>query len=971
MNRLTIDKLKLARFETRIEKGGKLEENKNAKKGNARTFYRLETDKVWRDRNGNPSSIYKDASPSNAFASEFCEVYRDYALYAPTIKEDGTEEYSREKPVGLRGLMIDIDVASTVHGKETQTKETVEQILNSTEFNSVPWYMIVSTGNGFQVHFIFDTVYFEEREAGLKEWKERLASLKRRIETEFNLVPDKNASSLNCNYRRPSTANNPKWNCKLMKDAGDIQARKPVVIWKKKEATSTETLAYLNECLLNYGEPAEIKTPKMKSLPDDLMSRLDASGEKVREALFCIPPESLDYMGWVSVGMALHHWNPALDGEGFRLFDEWSRLDGRYNGNEMTSKWNSFSGGGKITLGTLFHLAKENGFVPSVPKRTGTEFFLVPRTRGDETPTLSAGNALAVLFEKEGRFFMDGMGDLVRLQIKNHFIQSKEKLSVASLASAIEELATPVQLNSDGAQDFCSVNDKLLKDVFASEHFKEQLPKLKTVLPCPVLNVMEGVPEIITGYNRNRALFASGSLPALPVPKDSIAVLLELLEDFNFVSPEDKATAFALLLAPAILWGDLLNGRVPGFIIEADDSQAGKGYLCKIVCEIWNVKPEIIAAKENGKGAGCLEDSFSFAVSEGLHPVVQIDNMRGLLQSQQLETFMTENSFTCRHAYSREKKIDPTRHLILMTSNRVELISDTANRFASISIRKQEPGYAFRRWMEGGTVEHIKANRERYQGAALSILSNWVQAGKPKLQNADGSAFSEFWKSTDKICEGCGLARPSAALNGNRERLSSPELIFLRSLAIEGERHGLQLEGVKVSRLIMAGVEMGIENQWTTGLTIDSGGTEGTVLNGRAKALSKSLERHFKTTTEKEMEGFIFRRENRMDREQGREFKAYTIARKDRKGTPSLPPEPIPEPIAEPIAAPVREPEPATIFAALNGSLETLPPDGGETRGDSKGETNGVIETRIVPQYLPGDLDDDWLDKPSRLLSTP
>ena len=74
-----------------------------------------------------------------------------------------------------------------------------------------------------------------------------------------------------------------------------------------------------------------------------------------------IDPANLSYDGWLSVGMALKY-------EGYTAsdWDEWSRNDARYHTGECFMKWDSFQGtSSPVTGGTIFHLAVENGFVPS------------------------------------------------------------------------------------------------------------------------------------------------------------------------------------------------------------------------------------------------------------------------------------------------------------------------------------------------------------------------------------------------------------------------------------------------------------------------------------------------------------------------------------------------------------------------------------------------------------------------------
>ncbi|MBS6396696.1 MAG: AAA family ATPase [Clostridiales bacterium] len=79
------------------------------------------------------------------------------------------------------------------------------------------------------------------------------------------------------------------------------------------------------------------------------------------ELLNNIDPSLLDYQNWVNVGMALKQ-----EGYSVEVWDSWSRKDsGRYHSKECERKWNTFHGSGSpVTGGTIFQLAKEQGWIP-------------------------------------------------------------------------------------------------------------------------------------------------------------------------------------------------------------------------------------------------------------------------------------------------------------------------------------------------------------------------------------------------------------------------------------------------------------------------------------------------------------------------------------------------------------------------------------------------------------------------------
>ncbi|AOJ09246.1 DUF927 domain-containing protein [Burkholderia mayonis] len=80
--------------------------------------------------------------------------------------------------------------------------------------------------------------------------------------------------------------------------------------------------------------------------------------ERARAALGYVPPDDRDT--WRQVGMAV---KAEFGEEGFPLWSEWSQGAQSYNAKDTRDVWKSFKGG-KITINTLYHLAKRGGFDP-------------------------------------------------------------------------------------------------------------------------------------------------------------------------------------------------------------------------------------------------------------------------------------------------------------------------------------------------------------------------------------------------------------------------------------------------------------------------------------------------------------------------------------------------------------------------------------------------------------------------------
>lgn len=78
-----------------------------------------------------------------------------------------------------------------------------------------------------------------------------------------------------------------------------------------------------------------------------------------------------DYWGWLRVGMALHSADVSMLND----WIEWSRGSNCFDENECVKKWSSFKSGG-VTVGTLYHMAKEDsgGAVDTVLGNTDLQY---------------------------------------------------------------------------------------------------------------------------------------------------------------------------------------------------------------------------------------------------------------------------------------------------------------------------------------------------------------------------------------------------------------------------------------------------------------------------------------------------------------------------------------------------------------------------------------------------------------------
>ncbi|MGE0278727.1 MAG: phage/plasmid primase, P4 family [Nitrospiraceae bacterium] len=83
--------------------------------------------------------------------------------------------------------------------------------------------------------------------------------------------------------------------------------------------------------------------------------------DRVARALEAIPNggAGVEYDTWLTVAMALHSTGEAWAHD---LWDSWSQQSAKYDESKQQKTWNSLESTGAVTVGSLFHLAKQHGW---------------------------------------------------------------------------------------------------------------------------------------------------------------------------------------------------------------------------------------------------------------------------------------------------------------------------------------------------------------------------------------------------------------------------------------------------------------------------------------------------------------------------------------------------------------------------------------------------------------------------------
>lgn len=335
--------------------------------------------------------------------------------------------------------------------------------------------------------------------------------------------------------------------------------------------------------------------------------------------------------------------------------------------------------------------------------------------------------------------------------------------------------------------------------LLACEDAAAQLPEILGVYAAsPICKLPENaIAEARKGYDPDTRTLVVGH-GAEDIPYDeAVALLKSLFDDFQFVSEGDRARAMCAVITPALKFGGWLVREAPMFVIEADDSQAGKGYMTKLIAAIYGETFADITQRSGGVGS--IDESIDAALISG-KPFLRFDNLRGRINSPRLESIMTALApVPCRAPYAGAVLVDPSRIVLLATSNGMEGTRDLANRSCIIRIRKRK-GAEFRKFPEGDLLDHVAANRGKYLGAVHAVIRKWHADGCPA--SAESRHDMRTWvKMLDGIVRGMGLDHPMEGHEPAKVRTASPALAWLRNVASEVEAVGEMMAAVKASRL--------------------------------------------------------------------------------------------------------------------------------------------------------------------------
>ena len=264
------------------------------------------------------------------------------------------------------------------------------------------------------------------------------------------------------------------------------------------------------------------------------------------------------------------------------------------------------------------------------------------------------------------------------------------------------------------------------------------LPVITRITQIPVF-APDGSLHTKPGYNAASRTFYSPAegleippIPSKPTRKNikrALSLIFDdLLIDFPFVGPSDKAHALALFLLPYVR--DLIFGPTPNHLVESPTPGSGKDLLVE-VCLRPALGPDASGILAQAKDEEEWRRRLTSCL-KGAAPAILLGNVTEPLNSGVLAAALTARRWADRQLGKNEIITLPVRVIWTTTANNPMLSEEIARR----SIRARIDPKCPRPW-ERMDFKHpdLRKWADEHRGelvwAGLTLVKAWVTAGKP------------------------------------------------------------------------------------------------------------------------------------------------------------------------------------------------------------------------------------------------
>jgi len=294
----------------------------------------------------------------------------------------------------------------------------------------------------------------------------------------------------------------------------------------------------------------------------------------------------------------------------------------------------------------------------------------------------------------------------------------------------------------------CDPPSRHVAILYDAQKFRH-LPPLAGVARQPYFRESDGKLVTQAGYDRTSHRFGVFDTrqfilpsPTLAAARAALTLLEELLTEFHFVAPTDKAAALSAIFN-AVVRPTLAHS--PAFHVMAPVFGSGKTYLCELIGAFagpgGNAKVSYPTTSEEA-----TKVILSLLLTSPA--VIEFDDMdTDWTPHGTIKRMLTADQITDRILGVSKTATVSTRTLFLGSGNNVGPVRDLLRRVLTIHIDPRCSTPATMTY-KGFPVEKVRKQREIYVAAVLTIIQAWRKAGCPRAAVESivtyGGAWSDY-----------------------------------------------------------------------------------------------------------------------------------------------------------------------------------------------------------------------------------
>ncbi|MEZ5784752.1 MAG: PriCT-2 domain-containing protein [Rhizobiaceae bacterium] len=542
----------------------------------------------------------------------------------------------------------------------------------------------------------------------------------------------------------------------------------------------------------------------------------------IEEAVAHIRNDDLSYDAWIKIGLALY---AALGPEGRGLWENWSAEAPKNDPAYTAEKWDSFASVRSVTVGTLFWLARQNGWRAAKPQRARAtaDGDATASQEDDKLPTHDDdGRPIVYLFAGYRPAIID-MSEGALLQAKLSFYQRGSMVvrpamvpvavsdgrtvdaprlidvKVHHIAEAFTRVICYKRFDKRAEKWVNSDCPHRIAETFLAREGLWRLPVLTGIINAPTLRPDGSILDL-PGYDAQTGLLfdpQDAHFPVLPRDPDrdmalrALAYLKDLISTFPFVTEGDRAVALSAILT-ALVRRSLPTAPLHGF--NAPTTGTGKSTLVDLTSQIATARHAPVIAQ--GKSEEEMEKRLGAALIAG-DVLIAIDNCEEPLGGELLCQTMTQTSLKVRILGKSVNAEVPSNAAIFATGNNLTFEGDMTRRAirATLDAGVERPEL---RAFDRDPLAVVTAKRGDYVAAGLTILRAYDIAGRPEMRAPLGS-FTNWSRRVRDALIRLGEADPCDTMEGMRG--ADPKLEALNTV-LEQWREVIGMDRVSVREII-------------------------------------------------------------------------------------------------------------------------------------------------------------------------